>query len=340
MVEHDVVDGEVVGSDLVTITSEERVRESDKWSGWLTAFLAEVRVPTTVVAYRSAVTRWLSWLDSPDCVKAGFTVDTMRTPAISVYMGVLDRSGLSNATVNQHISGISAFYSFLAREGLVMGNPCREVRKHKMSKTDSGTDYLTGEEAGRLVKAAGESTKQADTLVSLLLSTGLRVSEVVNVKSTDFRHRVNDAGQPIITVRVVGKGNKVREVEVPRPVMDKISGLLGDANFMSGEVVRADSLGVGAGRYVFCKADGSPISRQYASNTVSRMAKVAKIDKSIRSHSLRHSFAMLYIASGGNMRTLQMVLGHSSLEITERYLRRFEGFDSHTTNAIAKSLFG
>lgn len=322
-------------SEIVEVENSEQQSERERWRQAVNAFVAEQRSDNTAQAYKRGVEKYLLYLDGlAQSGSRGLTVENVGTPVIAMFYKSLNASV---ATKNATLVAVTAFYSFLAREGVVRGNPAREVKRGRMSSTHSDTEFLTREEGKRLVIAAKADSTLSYALVSMFLGTGLRVSEVVALKESDFKRRDDSDGSPVVVARVKQKGGKHREVLIPHSVVVALREHMNQYDFMAGNAV--DRVGAESMKYIFAKKSdpNQHISREHCAMVIKRLAKAANINKKISPHSLRHSAASEAIRQGKAKEQIQEFLGHSSIAITERYIHRSKGYSNSPANSVANA---
>jgi integrase/recombinase XerC len=207
----------------------------------------------------------------------------------------------SATTAGRKLATFRSFFRFLCREGTLTKNPARSLVAPK--KDSRIPTYLQEAEATDLINASDKtkSSEERDTaILELLYSTGMRCSEVVGLVLDDV-----DANNR--SLRIVGKGRKERWVPfgVPadlalRRYLDSRSGLNGRSPLFAGIKER-------------------PLSDRTVRRIVARGLSRAAIRTKASTHTLRHSFATHLLQRGGDLRSIQELLGHSSLSTTQRY---------------------
>jgi integrase/recombinase XerC len=207
----------------------------------------------------------------------------------------------SATTAGRKLATFRSFFRFLCREGTLTRNPARSLvgpRKDFRIPT-----YLQEAEAGDLMTSSDKTnkSKERDTAVlELLYSTGMRCSEIVGLVLDDV-----DTGNR--SIRILGKGRKERWVPFGAPAQKALSRYLVTRGRISG----SDPLISGA--------KGKPISDRTVRRIVARGLARAAIRTKASTHTLRHSFATHLLQRGGDLRSIQELLGHSSLSTTQRY---------------------
>lgn len=158
--------------------------------------------------------------------------------------------------------------------------------------------YLKEEEVRKLLNAPPRKKTRDRLILRILYRCGLRVSELVNLRIEDI-----DFTEGMITVRG-GKGNKDRVIPVDGDTLDLIEFYMADAE--EGVLILSQR--------------GEPLSTRQVERIVKKYAEKADINKNVYPHMLRHSFAVHCLKAGMNLRSVQKMLGHSSLTTTQIYL--------------------
>jgi integrase/recombinase XerD len=254
----------------------------------------------TVKSYKSDLSLFISYLESrgvdPQSVQSGHVID---------YLSFCSRTGLSSRTVSRYMSSIRALFRFLINEGITEKDPTVGLSRPKPVKNPP--EYLTIEEMEILLDMPDEKTVlglRDKTIMELLYSCGLRISEVVQlqVNSVNF-----DEG----LILVQGKGKKERIVPFGKRAERLLYGYLDTARGTLQKMKRSASL--------FLNFRGETLSRKGLWRMINGYAKRSGITKHIKPHILRHSFATHLIQNGADLRIVQELLGHSDISTTQIY---------------------
>lgn len=224
---------------------------------------------------------------------------------VLLFLASLDRQSLSPRTRARKVSCIRGFFRYLLEQKQIQQDPCEHVDTPKVPK--KLPDHLQPEEVEMLLKAADLRVPEGRrdyTMLELLYATGLRVSELVNLEV----HRVD---LEIGCVIVMGKGSKERVVPLGIPASRAVMHYL--------ETVRPILLGQKRSEALFVTRRGKPMTRQSFWKIIKRLAKNAGIRKEISPHTLRHSFATHLVQNDADLRSVQIMLGHSDISTTEIY---------------------
>ncbi len=206
---------------------------------------------------------------------------------------------LSTNTLIRRIASLKGFFRFLLQRGYIKSDPTAMMQK--MKKTKPLPKFLTESEIDRLFSVIDTSTKKGlrdYTMLYLMLMTGMRVSELLNLQIEDI-----DFYNSYITVRM-GKGRKDRII----PLNDSIKALL------------KEYLSKTRPKHGIFDNENSSKSRRGVLYVIKKYCKKAKIEKNITPHTFRHTFATLLLKKGENIRLVQSLLGHSNISTTAIYL--------------------
>lgn len=224
---------------------------------------------------------------------------------IRTYLGVLKRKGLSAASIARHAVTLRRLFRFLEGEGIIKENPMPKVLltpgPRKLPQTLSGDDIrklLAQPDPAQPLGARDQA------MLELLYATGLRVSELVQLQT----QRVSFQGD---YVTVKGKGSKVRAVPFGKWAHEKLSKYMTE--------VRPRLLKGRSSPFVFTNRSGKPMTRQGFWKLIRRHALLAGIDKKVKPHTLRHSFATHLLEGGADLRSVQSMLGHADISTTQIY---------------------
>lgn len=232
------------------------------------------------------------------------------------YLKYLDNNKLSNKTISRHLSSLRSFYNYLMEIKIVDSNVFKRVRNPKVEK--KLPNYLSINEIEELLNSINEDTKEDirnKCLFEIMYSTGMRVSEVSNLKLSNIDRNDN-------SIRVLGKGDKERIVyygEYLKIILNKYLN------------VRDDFLKKGNIDYLFINSNGDKLSRESILYIVKKVEKLSLINHKISPHILRHSFATHLLDNGADLRSVQELLGHENLDTTEIY--------THVSNERLRSVY-
>ena len=214
--------------------------------------------------------------------------------------------GLSAYSQSRILSGIKSFYAFLEYEEVLVENPAALIDSPKLGR--KLPDVLNIFELEKLFDSIDLSTPEGArnrAMLETLYSSGLRVSELVNLK---MNHVYFDIG----FLRIIGKGNKERLVPIGKSAIKYVKIYIED--------IRCHQpVYKGFENYVFLNRRGKNLSRVMIFTIIKDLVKKAGIDKTVSPHTFRHSFATHLVEGGADLRAVQEMLGHESITTTEIY---------------------
>lgn len=232
----------------------------------------------------------------------------VRTTDVADYLSQLYDLGIAQTTVARRVSAFRGFFNHLLREGAVKVSPADlieapVVRRHL-------PEVLSPEELESLISAPDENTAgglRDRAMIELAYGSGLRVSELINVRLDDF---LLDGA----VLKVTGKGSKQRLVPVGGAARDAIHRYLEEARplLIKDRSISRDSLFLN-------QRDGAPLVRSAFWQSLRKYLTQAGITKRVTPHTLRHSFATHLLEGGAGLRDVQELLGHSSIITTTIY---------------------
>jgi integrase/recombinase XerC len=271
--------------------------------------------PHTLRAYRGDLERFLAFLARDYLgVDAGEVAPEEVEPrAVRAFLAWMTREGLSRRSQGRALSSVKSLFRFACRTGRCAANPAAGVRTPKQEKTLPR--HLRPGEVEELVEApAGDGPLELRdrALMELLYATGLRVSELV---SLDWQ----DVDLPGRVLRVVGKGGKERMVPFGAPAADALRSWLEVWDGVAAEAGDGRGLGTVDGEPIFLNHRGGRLSDRSVRRVLDRHTAAAGVAPGVHPHTLRHTFATHLLEEGADLRTIQELLGHSSLATTQRY---------------------
>jgi integrase/recombinase XerD len=221
------------------------------------------------------------------------------------YLAALYERGLSARSVARHLVSLRNFFRFLAKEGHLEGDPTAEVDAPQIGH--SLPKHLSAAEVEKLLAQPDPSTAPGlrdKAMLELLYATGMRVSELVGMRWEDFEP---DLG----IVRCRGKGSKVRLIPVGKSALRAVE-----------NYARAGRPKLAKGRevaYLFLNPRGGRLSRVGFWMLIRRHGRAAGIASPLTPHVVRHSFATHLLERGADLRSIQLMLGHSDISTTQIY---------------------
>jgi len=254
----------------------------------------------TIAAYGRDLERFVQWVG-----KKRFSNLTVED--LSNFVGTLHEQGLAPASVARNVVAIRTFFKFLQLEGLVSGNPAELIATQKMWQR------VPGVLSPREVDAFLSAPKKTDTyyvrdvaILEVLYATGCRASEVCGL-------RMQDLSLAQRQLKCEGKGGKQRLVPIGTQAIEAIKRYVDQ---LRGELVEKNPHPPAE---LFLSRSGRPLDRIQLWRMVKHYALRAGISEEISPHSLRHSFATHLLAGGADLRLVQEMLGHASIQTTQIY---------------------
>ena len=220
----------------------------------------------------------------------------------SAWIADLFQNNVSARSIQRHVSSARGFFNYLKKSGVVRNSPFELINSPK--SPSHLPNILSPEEVSQLLnfKPKNVQEKRDLAIIELIYSSGLRVSETVNTNLGDFEDNKN-------FLRVLGKGSKTRLVPVGRYAKNAIEDWIIERN----KLATKDSS-------LFVNLRGKRITTRSVQQRLKNIAIMQGLPP-VNPHMLRHSFATHLLESSGDLRSIQELLGHSSLSTTQIYTR-------------------
>lgn len=222
------------------------------------------------------------------------------------FLTTLRKEGKSAATINRKLASVRSFYTFLAMENLVSGNPAVGIKPPRVERKE--LEYLTVEEVDRLLTTPEESVlgHRDKALMELLYATGIRVNEVIAANVADVNLRIG-------FFTCTGETGKARIIPIGRPARAALEHYIYEVRK---ELVEEDS----TEDALFVNFYGKRMTRQGLWKILKEYGSKAELDKKLTPHLLRISFAVHMVQNGADLKSLQELLGHEDMTATQVYL--------------------
>jgi integrase/recombinase XerD len=225
---------------------------------------------------------------------------------ISSFIQWIVKFGISANSQARLLSGIKAFYKYLILEEIIDKDPTLLIEGPK--KGLKLPETLSTEEIDELIKSIDLSHPQGQrnkAIIETLYGCGLRVSELINLKITNWYRKDS-------FIKVIGKGNKERLVPIGK-VTESVLKIYVD------QIRVHQKINKGCEDFVFLNRRGNQLSRVMIFTIIKNLAEKTGLKKTISPHTFRHSFATELIKRGANLRAVQEMLGHESINTTQIY---------------------
>lgn len=235
---------------------------------------------------------------------------------VNKYLKYLYERNLNKNSICRKLSSIRGLYNYLVREEVLEDNPFNSVTNPK--KELYLPKFLNENDLNKLFEACSDNNhiNQRDNLIiELLYATGLRVSELVNIKIKDI-----DTSEK--TIKVLGKGSKERMVIYNNHTSEALKKYLEDGYH---EFNKKNS------GYLILNKNGDKLSDRYVRNIINKLVRKAGLNIKISPHTIRHTFATDMLEEGADLVTVKELLGHESLNTTSIY--------THITNEQIKKTY-
>ena len=254
----------------------------------------------TLSSYRTDLKKYSEWLSNNE-----FDLLSAESSTLQAYLSWRYQSQLSARSTARFLSTIRRFYGFCVQQNLMSQDPSLNITSPKLGK--SLPHSLTEQETLRLIRAPEIETAigaRDKAMIELLYSSGLRVTELISLEMSQMGLRQG-------VLRIIGKGNKERLVPIGEDALLAIEYYLSQSRpeLLSGKTCDV----------VFLSTRAKQMTRQTFWHRIKFYAKQAGIKKHLSPHTLRHAFATHLLNHGADLRTLQMLLGHSDLSTTQIY---------------------
>ena len=249
----------------------------------------------TVKAYEADISSFFQWLDNKD-----LKYKNLKEDHINQYVSFLFQRKMRSSSVNRKISSIKSFYIFLVKRNFVKNSPLNDLVTPKQEKYLP--ESMSEAEVDKLLNSPDVSNKienRDKAMIEMLYATGMRISELVNLKITDVDMKR-------CVVKVFGKGSKERLVPFGETALDSLRSYLNEREQSSSKEIFLSNRGKKMTRVAFWQRVKIYLIRENLKNSISP-------------HTLRHAFATHLLNRGADLRSVQLLLGHSDLSTTQIY---------------------
>jgi site-specific recombinase XerD len=268
------------------------------------SYISSVRgySPLTCLAYQKALTHFATW--ARENLERPRWRDITRH-VIDEYIKDCEQAGHAPSTTNLRLAAIGGIYNYMKRQGKKVENPCQYESRRKVEHTVPNTIPIN-----QLRTAYQNSIGVTRVMLGILITTGIRISELMNLQFHDIDTDAN-------TIKVHGKGAKERVIHVPAEQLVELKAVK-----------------------EHCPKNGKifTISERQARKMIYEQLKEYCNAEQLSPHAIRHTFATNLAAQGENVSTIGTILGHNHLETTQKYidLAAAQKEDAAINNSIIK----
>lgn len=258
----------------------------------------------TIEAYLNDVGKFVQWLDLEGITRSPIHIQPDDLTRFILWANQL---GLEASTQSRLISGLRAFYKYLLVEDLLEDDPTEWLESPRMRRKIP--EVLSVQEVQKILEAIDLSEPQGPrnrAMFEVLYASGLRVSELVNLRLTNLFLAAN-------FIKILGKNNKERLVPIGAEAVKHLQIYLENVRNLQENIQKE------AENVVFLNRRGGKLSRVMVFLLVKEWAAKAGITKSISPHTFRHSFATHLVEGGADLKAVQDMMGHESITTTEIY---------------------
>lgn len=236
---------------------------------------------------------------------------------IRKYLSELHEKNYEKTSVSRKISTLRSFFKYLLKEKIITDNPMTLISNPKIDK--KLPKYLNYEEMEKFLNSIDTTTKegiQEKVIIELLYSTGIRVSELINIKIKDINIKEKQ-------IKILGKGSKERIVLFGHKAKESLKEYLSTyKEYFKGNITNS---------YLLINKKGTQLTTNKIEEIVKNILRKSSLKMNVSPHTLRHTFATHLLDSGADLKSVQELLGHENLKTTAIY--------THVTNEHLKQVF-
>ncbi len=232
--------------------------------------------------------------------------EEITTEELAAFIEWIARLGMKPRSQARILSAVKQLYRYLLFEDIIEDTPADTIQCPKMGMMLP--NVLSVEEIDSIEAAIDLSSNEGErnrAIIETLYSCGLRVSELINLKTTDINPEEG-------FIKVTGKGNKTRLVPISHTALEYI-------NYYVEKMRNHIAVNNENKDYLFLNRRGRKLTRVMIFTIVKQLVEAAGVDKNVSPHTFRHSFATHLVEGGADLRAVQEMLGHESIQTTEIY---------------------
>ena len=255
----------------------------------------------TLVSYERDLRQMISWMAGRGVTESGKVTETL----LASYVLWLERQGKATTTISRVVASMKSFFAYEQKQGIIGTNPAEGIKAPKVEK--KAPTIMTAEEVEAfLAQTRGKTLKKIRdrAMMELLCATGLRVSEIIDLKVQDLNFQIGYV--------ICRDEDRERAIPFGREAQDALLTYLSEG--------REKLLKNGNTDLLFVNISGKAMSRQGFWKIIKFYGDKAGIRKEITPQALRNSFAAHLLKSGADIRSMQAMLGHSDLSVTHAYV--------------------
>ena len=242
----------------------------------------------TVHSYKNDINSFAKW----SLEYLGQPIKKLLKADVNQYISFLFKKGLKSSSVNRKISTIKSFYIYLIKKKIITYSPVEDISMPKKEKyLPISMSEIEVEKLLNSPKLNKYIERRDKAMIEMLYATGMRISELVNLKLTDIDNKR-------LVVKVLGKGQKERLIPYGEEAADALNAYLNDR-------------GKSNIKETFLSNRGTKITRGAFWNRIKIYLNRENLKASISPHTLRHAFATHLLNRGADLRSVQILLGHS-----------------------------
>ncbi len=230
-------------------------------------------------------------------------IENTTSQTLLLYLTFLRSKALKSTSLARHLSSLRGFFAFCTSRGFIKENPATLLENPKLPRKIP--EFLSPEEVGRILTRPKLTEKlgfRDRAMLELLYAAGMRVSELINLNIEDFDPQTG-------VLIIFGKGSKERLVPIHYVAQNFLNQYIKDWRPAFNPKVKN----------IFLNRSGKGLTRQGVWKMIKKFTLEAGIKRSISPHTFRHSFATHLLDGGADLRTVQLLLGHSDINATEIY---------------------
>ena len=260
-------------------------------------------------SYHTDLSQFLAFLheNEPNVWNQGGGLNKISPLIIRGFLAYLLQKN-SKTTIGRKIAALNSFFRFLIKEGLIAANPVQAISAPKPEKVIPS--FLSVDEIFSLIEQPDHEkdlSRRDRAILELMYSCGLRVSEVTGLNLGDI-----DPAQE--NLKVKGKGDKERMLPIGTKALEAIQVYLGIRNNL--EAKKKDR---GKSPALFLNHRGARLTTRSIGRMINNYARFLTLFRTVHPHAIRHTFATHLLDAGADLRSIQELLGHSSLSTTQKY---------------------